>query len=74
MDKNTNNQENSNADISKTDKENRVECIQKLAEEYGEEWMIYNIGVPNDRYVPMTFVKTEDWARQRSWLMSAVLG
>ena len=61
-------------DDCKSAKEKRVECIRQLAQDYGDEWMIYNIGVPNDRYVPMTFVKTADWVKQREWLMSAVLG
>ena len=61
-------------DDCKTYKENRIECIRALVEEYGEDWMIYNIGMPTDNYVPLTFVKTKDWSRQRQLMMEAVLG
>lgn len=44
---------------------NRVECIRHLLSDYDEDWMLYFIGDPNEEYVPITFVKKEDWALQR---------
>ena len=61
-------------DDCKSFDENRIECIRDLVKDYGEEWMVYHIGMPTERYVPMTFVKTEDWKRQRQLMMEAVLG
>lgn len=55
-----------------TDSDNRVDCIRELVHDYGKEWSIYNIGVPTDNYVPLTFVKTEDWIKQRQALQNAV--
>ncbi|MDH3649560.1 MAG: hypothetical protein OEQ53_07745 [Saprospiraceae bacterium] len=52
--------------------EDRVDCIRDLIQGYGDDWMIYNIGIPTDKYVPLTFVKAEDWYRQRVLLMEAV--
>ncbi len=48
--------------------DNRVDCIRDLVEEYNNEWMIYHIGMPTDNYVPLTFIKKEDWAAQHEWL------
>ena len=59
-------------DECEVDTENRVDCIRELVHNYGNDWMIYNIGVPNDSYVPLTFVKTEDWARQRFLMHEAI--
>lgn len=56
------------------DTDNRVDCIRELVSDYGQEWSIYNIGIPTDDYVPLTFVKTEDWIRQRHALQEAVTG
>lgn len=56
-----------------TPEENRIECIRQLIEDYGSDWMIYNIGLPTDKYVPLTFVKTSDWQRQRKLMLEAVL-
>lgn len=52
--------------------ENRVDCIRELVQNYGNEWMIYNIGMPTEEYVPLTFVKTDDWTRQRFLMMDAL--
>jgi hypothetical protein len=52
--------------------ENRIDCIRDLAHSYGDEWMIYHIGIPSEDYVPLTFVKTEDWTRQRKLIIEAV--
>lgn len=54
--------------------DNRVDCIRDLVHDYGEEWTIYNIGIPSDDYVPLTFVKTEDWIRQRQAMLTAAMG
>ena len=61
-------------DDCKSPEENRIECIRNLVADYGEEWTVYNIGIPNEKYVPMTFVKTEDWQRQRELMLDAVMG
>ncbi len=61
-------------DDCKSPEENRIECIRKLVNDYGEDWMVYHIGMPTDDYVPMTFVKTSDWERQRRLMMEAVIG
>lgn len=52
----------SDCDIPKV---NRVECIRDLLSEYDEDWILYLIGDPNDDYVPITFVKKEDYIIQR---------
>ena len=54
-------------------RDDRIKCIQDKIQEYGNEWMIYNIGLPGDKYVPLTFIKTEDWMRQRQWNVASVL-
>lgn len=50
--------------------ENRVECIRELINSYDEEWVVYNIGAPTDSYVPITFIKSQDWINHHSWLWS----
>jgi hypothetical protein len=57
-----------------SDQENRIQCIRDLVRDYGQEWTIYDIGIPTEKYVPLTFVKTEDWNRQRKALVAAVMG
>ncbi len=54
-------------------REDRIECIQELLQDYGDEWMIYHIDIPTEEYVPLTFVKTIDWKRQRSLMMEALM-
>ena len=44
---------------------NRVECIRNLLSEYDDQWMLYYIGDPNDDFVPITFIRKEDWQLQR---------
>ena len=44
----------------------RVTCIQHLLHDYDPEWMLYYIGAPGEDFVPITFVKREDWAWQKS--------
>ena len=60
-------------DDCKSPEENRIECIRNLVNDYGKDWMVYHIGIPNENYVPMTFVKTEDWERQRQLVLEAVM-
>ena len=40
----------------------------------GQGWTLYDIGIPAEKYVPLTFVKTEGWNRQRKALVAAVMG
>ncbi|MCB0518769.1 MAG: hypothetical protein H6577_19290 [Lewinellaceae bacterium] len=48
---------------------NRVECIRGILNEYDRDWMLYFIGEPTDDFVPITFVKKEDWAKKRKLLV-----
>jgi hypothetical protein len=43
----------------------RAECIRNMLSTYDNEWMLYYIGAPTDDFVPITFVKREDWWLQR---------
>lgn len=52
--------------------ENRITCIRDLVHDYENEWMIYAIGSPTEEYVPLTFVKTEDWLAQRAWIQQSI--
>jgi len=61
-------------EICEEQSENRINCIRQLVTDYGNEWTIYDIGMPTDKYVPLTFVKTEDWQKQRDALVAAVRG
>ena len=54
------------------DQAGRIQCIRDIVKDYGDEWMIYHIGMPTDDYVPLTFVKTEDWVRQRYLIKEAL--
>ena len=60
-------------DECKSIEENRIDCIRELVHDYGEDWMIYHIGIPTENYVPLTFVKTADWVRQRQLMMESIL-
>jgi hypothetical protein len=53
----------SDCDMSPMD---RVACIQQMLSKYDEDWMLYYIGAPTEDFVPITFVKKEDWKRQKS--------
>lgn len=44
---------------------NRVECIRNLLNDYDEEWALYYIGEPNEEFIPITFIRKEDWERKR---------
>jgi len=52
--------------------EDRVDCIRALLREYDQDWMIYHIGQPTEHYVPLTFIRKEDWAAQHRWLWNEV--
>ncbi len=51
---------------------NRVECIQQMLSQYDSEWTLYYIGAPSSDFVPITFVKKEDWALQRQHLLGQI--
>ena len=51
---------------------NRVECIKNMLSDYDEDWMIYFIGDPNKDFVPITFIKKEDWAKKKQMMKAAV--
>ena len=44
---------------------NRVECIRNLLNDYDEDWALYYIGEPNEEFIPITFIRKEDWERKR---------
>ena len=48
--------------------EDRVDCIRDLVKSYSDEWIIYHIGLPTRDYIPLTFIRKEDWAAQHRWL------
>ncbi|ADB40618.1 hypothetical protein [Spirosoma linguale] len=50
----------------------RVECIRQLLAEYDRDWTLYYIGSPTDDFVPITFVKKEDLAKQRTLLRASL--
>ncbi len=50
----------------------RAECIKSLLLQNSDEWMLYYIGAPTDDYVPITFIKKEDWGKQRRVTMEVV--
>ena len=42
----------------------RAECISNLLKSYDQEWSLYFIGSPTNEFVPITFQKREDLAKQ----------
>lgn len=48
----------------------RVDCIRQHLAGYDQDWKLYYIGAPTDDFVPVTFVKKDDWEMQRQLLMS----
>ena len=44
---------------------NRVECIRNLLNDYDQDWALYYIGEPNEEFIPITFIRKEDWERKR---------
>ena len=51
---------------------NRVECIKNMLSDYDEDWMIYFIGDPNKEYVPITFIKKDDWKKKKQMMQAGV--
>jgi len=51
---------------------NRVECIKNMLSDYDEDWMIYFIGDPNKEYVPITFIKKDDWRKKKQMMQASV--
>ncbi|MDX1913498.1 MAG: hypothetical protein SFV22_18525 [Saprospiraceae bacterium] len=50
----------------------RVECIRQMLGQYDQEWALYYIGAPTDDFVPITFVKKDELARQRRMLLGEI--
>lgn len=48
----------------------RAECIRQMLSNYDEDWTLYYIGTPTDAFVPITFVKKGDIARQRQMMLA----
>jgi hypothetical protein len=46
----------------------RVDCVRDKVEAYRNEWELYDIGIPSDESVPLTFINKEDWLIQHAWL------
>ena len=49
----------------------RVECIRQMLSGYDQDWTLYYIGSPTDKFVPITFVKKEDLVKQRQLMTMA---
>ncbi len=47
----------------------RAECIRHMLSDYDQDWMLYYIGAPTEQFVPITFVKKEDWVWQRKLMV-----
>jgi len=43
----------------------RVECVRNILSEYDQDWMLYLIGEPTDDFIPIIFVKKDEWVKQR---------
>ncbi len=39
----------------KTPTNKRVECLREIIENYDDDWALYQIGLPSEEYVPITF-------------------
>jgi hypothetical protein len=48
----------------------RAECIKNLLKDYDQDWSLYFIGSPTDEFVPITFVKRDEFKRQRELMLS----
>jgi len=57
---------------SNIDSTDRVDSVRNLLSDYNEGWEIYDIGLPTDEYVPLTFINKEDWAKQHYLLRKAL--
>lgn len=49
----------------------RVECIRQMLAHYDQDWTLYYIGTPTEEFVPITFVRREDLAKQRKLMVGA---
>ncbi|MDJ1481833.1 hypothetical protein QNI16_15135 [Cytophagaceae bacterium YF14B1] len=38
----------------------RAECIRHMLQQYDQDWTLYYIGSPTQKFVPITFVKRDD--------------
>ncbi len=47
---------------------NRVECVRDMLKDYEEDWVLYYIGEPNDSFIPITFIRKEDYPKRRRLL------
>lgn len=46
----------------------RVDCIRQHLALYDKAWSLYYIGAPTDDFVPVTFVRKDDWVKQKKLL------
>ncbi len=46
----------------------RVECIRQMLSGYDQDWNLYYIGSPTDTFIPITFVKKDEWLAQPATL------
>lgn len=44
----------------------RAECIRHMLQQYDQDWTLYYIGAPTDTFVPITFLKRDDWSIQKN--------
>ncbi|MEM1135889.1 MAG: hypothetical protein AAGI07_08605 [Bacteroidota bacterium] len=44
-------------DCDTENQENRVECIKKIVSDYDEQWVLTQIGMPTEDFIPITFQK-----------------
>lgn len=49
----------------------RAECIRQMLSNYDQDWTLYYIGSPTETFVPITFVKKDDWVRQKEMMQFA---
>ncbi|MBK8967556.1 MAG: hypothetical protein IPM36_12990 [Lewinellaceae bacterium] len=52
----------SDCDIPKV---SRVECVRSILTDYDQDWMLYFIGEPTEEFIPIIFVKKQEWSEQR---------
>lgn len=49
----------------------RAECIRQMLSSYDQDWTLYYIGSPTETFVPITFVKKDDWVKQKQMMQLA---
>jgi hypothetical protein len=47
----------------------RAECIKHMLSSYDKDWTLYYIGSPTEEFVPITFVKKDELAKQKQLYM-----